>query len=383
MDKLRYGIIGIGKMGSTHAKKIFNGVDSNSTLTAVCDIDSKCIEWAKKTLSGVKVYTDYKELLQDNNVDAVIVATPHYLHPVIGKEALIACKHTLIEKPAGVYTAAVRELNEVALAHPDLKFGIMYNQRTNMLYLEAKTIIERGELGELKRINWIITNWYRPQAYYDQGGWRGTWAGEGGGVLINQCPHQIDLFQWLAGMPVKVRGYAQYGKNRNINVENDVTAYMEFANGGTGVFVTSTHDFPGTNRLEIVGDGGKIVIEGNTMVYDKLTIKESEFNKNNKEFMPDIPSTRVKKTYGLVKQIKDAKTGQHMFIIRNFSRAVLSGEKLMAPGIEGIRGLTLSNAIHLSSWLDKEVLIPFDEELFIKELEQKKAEELKAGLKSV
>ena len=380
MNKVRYGIIGIGKMGGTHAKKLLKNFDKNATLVAVSDVEAKRKAWAEATLKGVKFYGDYKELLADPAVDAVIVATPHYLHPVIAIEALRAGKHVLTEKPAGVYTAQVREMNEEAAKHPDQVFGIMYNQRTNPLYREAKRVIESGEMGEIKHISWIITNWYRPQAYYDQGGWRGTWAGEGGGVLINQCPHQLDLFQWLGGMPKSVRGFAKTAVKRNISVENDVTFYTEYANGASGVFVTSTHDFPGTNRLEISGDGGRIVIEQNLLsekfVFNKLKIKEEEFNRNNTKFMPQIPQTKiVKRTTLLQNAIRLGLIGQHMNIIRNFSKAVLFGEPLIAPGAEGINGLTLSNAVHLSSWLGKTVELPIDEKAFKSELDLRIAEE--------
>ncbi|MDR3186647.1 MAG: Gfo/Idh/MocA family oxidoreductase [Christensenellaceae bacterium] len=379
-DYLRYGIIGIGKMGHNHAIRINYGLDKNARLLAVCDIDKARRDWAEKNLPKVKCYSDYKELLSSKDIDAVIIATPHYSHPVIAKEALLAGKHVLCEKPAGVYTKAVRELYDTAKDCSNRVFGIMYNQRSNPLYSKAKKIIESGEMGEIKRISWIITNWYRPQAYYDQGGWRGTWEGEGGGVLINQCPHQLDLFQWLAGMPIKVMGYVKTSVKRNINVENDVTFYTEYENGASGVFVTSTHDFPGTNRLEIDGDGGQIVIEQHAlsekMTYYKLKIKETEFNKNNKKFMPRIPyKKKTYKTSTLQNAFALGIIGQHMNIIRNFSKAVMKGEKLIAPGTDGINGLTLSNAVYLSSWLNKEIDLPFDEALFIEQLNKKIAEE--------
>lgn len=389
MDKLRYGIVGIGKMGSTHARRLLGGKDKNATLTAVCDIAEDRRKWAEEKLGGVKIYADYNELLADKNVDAVIIATPHYAHPVIARASLEAGKHTLIEKPVCVFTKAARELNEYAKTKPKLVYGIMYNQRTNPLYRKAKDIIESGEMGQLKRINWIITNWYRPQAYYDQGGWRGTWAGEGGGVLINQCPHQLDLFTWLGGMPTKVRGYAKVGVNRNINVENDVTAYTEYENGASGVFVTSTHDAPGTNRLEITGDGGKIVIEqigllAEKMTYIKLKEKESEFNAKNKKFMPIIPTKKwTKRMTTLGNAVRLGLVGQHINIIRNFSEAVLFGKKLIAPAEDGIRGLTFSNAIHLSSWLDKEIVLPIDEERYIEELGKRVEEEKQVNKKQV
>ncbi len=385
MDKVRFGIIGIGKMGSLHCLRFTHGLIKNGTLTAVCDISPERKEWAEKNLKakGVEFFDDYKSLIDSGKVDAVLVATPHYDHPVIASYALSKGLHTLIEKPAGVYTKAIRELNEYAATKPELTFGIMYNQRTNKLYRFAKELVETGRLGEMKRINWIITNWYRPQAYYNQGGWRGTWAGEGGGVLINQCPHQLDLFQWLGGMPSMIRGYAKVGRNRDINVENDVTAYMEYPNGATGVFITSTHDFPGTNRLEIDGDKGKIVIENNKLVFTELEVAESVFNATNKKFMPSIPSHKTVKRMSKLGELMMNVFGQHTGIINNFTNHIIDGEPLIAPGADGIRGLTISNAIHLSSWTGEAVELPIDEDKFIAELEKRKAEEKESSKKKV
>lgn len=385
MNKVRFGIIGIGKMGSQHYMRFTYGLIKNGVLTAVCDIAPERKKWAEEKLApkGVEFFDDYKALIDSGKVDAVLIATPHYYHPVMAIYALEKGLHTLIEKPAGVYTKAVREMNEVAAAKPELTFGIMYNQRTNKLYRFAKELVETGRLGSMKRINWIITNWYRPQAYYDQGGWRGTWAGEGGGVLINQCPHQLDLFQWLGGMPSSVRAHTEVGKNRNINVENDVTAFMEYENGATGVFITSTHDFPGTNRLEIDGDKGKLVIEGGKLTFTELAVSETEFNAVNRKFMPRIPSRKIKKRIGLLGQAKMFLFEQHTGIINNFISNILFGTPLIAPGEEGIRGLTISNAIHLSGWTGEKVTLPINEDKYIEELEKRKAEELASAKKSV
>ncbi|HOB64972.1 MAG: Gfo/Idh/MocA family oxidoreductase [Clostridiales bacterium] len=384
MEKVRYGIIGIGKMGSLHCLRFKYKLIKNGTLTAVCDISPERRQWAEKNLPGVTFFEDYKELMESGLVDAVLIATPHYLHPEMGKAALARGLHTLIEKPAGVFTSAVRELNEAAKEKKGLVYGIMYNQRTNKLYRLAKTLIESGRLGEIKRINWIITDWYRPQAYYDQGGWRGTWVGEGGGALINQCPHQLDLFQWLGGMPSKVIGYAKVGVKRNINVENDVTAYFEYPNGATGVFITSTHDFPGTNRLEIDADKGKLVIENNKLTFTELEVGETQFNATNTKFMPKIPvKKKLVKRITKLGELSQFVTSQHTAILRNFTDAILYGKPLIAPGEEGINGLTISNAIHLSSWTGQPVTLPIDEKLFEEELAKRIEEEKEFNKKKV
>ena len=250
--KVRYGIVGIGKQGTAYTR-IFTKLGwlvKGAELTAVCDIDPKRRKYAEENLKGVKVFEDYRDMLSSGLIDVVMIDTPHYFHPEIAIAAMRAGINVLCDKPAGVYTKQVREMNEEAKKHPELLFGMMFNQRTNPLYIKAKEIIESGKLGKLTRIVWIITNWYRPKAYYAQGGWRGTWWGEGGGVLLNQCPHQLDLFTWLAGLPSSVTATLST-VGRDISVENDVTAYCKFESGATGVFITSTHDAPGTNRLEI------------------------------------------------------------------------------------------------------------------------------------
>lgn len=387
MDKVRYGIVGIGKQGSNYAKRLKKGMDKNGVLTAVCDIDEGRRKWAERNLEGVKVFSDRADMFASGLIDAVIIDTPHYAHPGIAKEALSAGLHVLCDKPAGVYTKAVREAAEFGATKPELKFGILYNQRTNKVYVKAKEIIDSGRLGQLKRIVWIITNWYRPQAYYDQGGWRGTWAGEGGGVLINQDPHQLDLFTWLAGRPVKRVWSVCKTVGRKINVENDVTAVCEFEGGAEGVFITSTHDAPGTNRLEITGDGGKLIIEGNSDITMKLTFVENatpepKFSAENKVFMGKIPNKTYKYKLSLFDMIKGAIEQQHINVIRNFSLVVLGKEsKLIAPYADGLNGLTFSNAIHLSGWTGKEVVYPIDEELYIEELEKRIAEEKQDGAK--
>ena len=366
MNKVRYGIVGIGKMGGTHAKKLKQGLDQNGELAAVCDLSEERLAWAEQALPGVRRFADYRELLACGEVDAVVVATPHYDHPGIAMEALEAGKHVLIEKPAGVYTSAVRALNELARQKQGQVFGIMYNQRTNPLYREAKRIIDSGGLGELKRINWVITNWYRPQAYYDQGGWRGTWSGEGGGVLINQCPHQLDLWQWIFGMPNRVMGHCKYGHWHNIEVEDEVTAYAEYPNGATGAFITTTGECPGTNRLEITGDKGKLVWEEGKLTWWKLAVPEREFCVTCKEgfAQPEMTVTEV--------ETDNIELG-HNGILQNFTNAILYGEELLAPGYEGINGLNISNAIHLSDWTGKPQAVPVDGELFLKYLNERRA----------
>jgi predicted dehydrogenase len=365
MDEVRLGIIGIGGMGSGHAVNIVKGEVPHMRLTAVADISEARLSWAKNTLpEDVKRFSDGREMIDSGECDAVLIATPHYFHPEFVIYALTHGLHAISEKPAGVYTKQVREMNEAA-EKSDKVFAIMFNQRTNCVYRKLHEMIESGELGALKRVNWIITDWYRTQSYYDAAGWKATWDGEGGGVLLNQCPHQLDLLQWLCGLPVKVRAFCHEAKWHDIEVEDDVTAYMEFANGATGVFVTTTGDAPGTNRLELTFEMGKIVCENNKLIFDRLSENERTFCKTaeNGFAQPEREHIEVE---------TDGKNEQHMGVLRAFTDRILAGGKLIAEGKEGINGLLLSNAMFLSSWLGKEVSIPFDEDLFLEELNKRR-----------
>ncbi len=367
MNKIRFGVVGIGNMGSVHAKSLFENKITDASLEAVCDIDPKKLAMAfSKFGDAVKRYQHFEEMVKDTAIDAIIIATPHYFHPPMAILSLENNKHTLVEKPAGVYTKQVREMNEIALKHPELTFGIMFNQRTNPIYKKAKDIVSSGLIGEIRRTNWLITDWYRPQAYYNSGGWRATWKGEGGGVLLNQDPHQIDLWQWICGMPDKITAYCSFGKHRDIEVENDVTAFVTYPNQATGVFITSTFEYPGTNRFEISGDKGQIIIEHNELIFNRLNENESTFNQNNKEPWANP---------GHIKEVFSASNlwgNQHNEIMINFTKAILKKEPLIAAGIEGIKGLTIANAMLLSTFVNQTIDInSLDEDLYYQELQKR------------
>ena len=361
MDKVRIGIIGIGNMGSNHCKTILNGKVPGMELAAVADWKESRREWCKENLpESVQIFDDGDKLIEEGDIDAVLVAVPHYDHPRLVIKALNNGLHAISEKPAGVYTKQVREMNEVA-AKSDKVFAMMFNQRTNCTYRKMKEIIDSGEYGEIRRVNWIITSWYRTQSYYNSGGWRATWDGEGGGVLLNQCPHQLDLLQWICGLPVNVRAFCHNGKWHDIEVEDDVTAYLEFANGATGVFVTTTGDAPGTNRFEVTLDRAKLICEK-----DSLTMYELEVGLA--EHCATCPEGFKQPEGKWVEVETDGENLQHAGIMRAFVGNILRGEPLVARGEEGINGLMLSNAMHLSSWTNETVALPIDEDLFLEKL---------------
>ena len=358
MSKVRMGIVGIGNIGTMHVTNLLAKKVKGLTLNAVCDIDQSRLDWVKGNDPDVTIFTDYKAMIDSGEIDSVLIAVPHYLHPVIAVYAFEKGLHVLCEKPAGVYTKKVEEMNAAAEASGKV-FSLMYNQRTSPIYKKVKSMIESGQLGQLKRFVWIITNWYRPQCYYDSGTWRATWSGEGGGVLINQCPHNLDIWQWLFGMPVRVRGFCDYGKFHDIEVEDNVTAYAEYANGANAVFITTTGETPGTNRLEISGDKGKIVIEDGKLKFWETAVPEREFCRTTEGSFsqPDVTFYDI--------PISEPETA-HVGIMQNFANAITSGEALIAPGCEGINGLTVSNAIHLSDWTDNWVNLPIDGDLYYK-----------------
>lgn len=363
MDKVRLGIVGVGNMGSSHIENYLEGKLPEIEITAVADINPERLKWAAEKIEGVKCYNTEAELMDSGEVDAVLIATPHYFHPPYVIEALNKGLHVMSEKPAGVYTKQVREMNEVA-DKSDKVFGIMFNQRTNCLYRKAHELVHSGKYGELKRVTWIITDWYRTQAYYNSGGWRATWSGEGGGVLLNQCPHQLDLWQWICGMPEKITAVCHEGKWHDIEVEDDVMIYAQYPNGATGTFITTTGDFPGTNRLEITLDKAKLICEKGKLIVDELAMSTKEHIENDTKGFRKIEYTEYEAEL-------DGRNLQHVEVVNKFAAAILRGEPLTAKGQEGINGLMISNAAFLSSWLGKTVELPIDEDLYYEMLNEK------------
>ena len=363
---IRFGIIGMGNMGTSHAKSFLAGKVRGMRITAIADTCEEKLLWSKENLPWAKRYNSATELIESGEVDAVIICTPHYSHPELVMKALENGLHVVSEKPAGVYTKQVREMNEFA-EKQDKIFAMMFNQRTNCVYRKIKEIVDSKKYGEIRRVNWIITDWYRTQAYYNSGGWRATWIGEGGGVLLNQSPHQLDLWQWICGMPSKVRAFCHEGKWHDVEIEDDVTIYAEYPNGATGVFVTSTGDFPGSNRLEITMDKAKLVCEkGEKITLFELSESLTENIANCENGFASIP-------YQEIEVETDGINDQHPGVLNAFSDHILYGTPLVAEGTEGINGLMISNAAHLSSWTNETVTLPIDEDKFYSLLMKKAA----------
>ncbi|MDY7010462.1 MAG: Gfo/Idh/MocA family oxidoreductase [Planctomycetota bacterium] len=378
MNKVRIGLIGYGSMGSLHAKYLISDEVPSAELVAVCDSNTERLEQAEKNLGGgVELFDNAEKLFAAGLVEAVLITTPHYLHPQMAIQAFKHKLHVLIEKPAGVYTKQVREMNEAAAGSGKV-FAIMFNQRTRPIHQKLKDLVASGELGPIKRTNWISTAWYRTQSYYDSGSWRATWSGEGGGVLLNQCPHQLDLWQWICGMPKRVQAFCGFGKYHDIEVEDDVTAYVEYKNGATGLFVASTGEAPGTNRLEIVGDNGKVVMEEGKLTFWRTCISERKFNREHKGGFGEPECRKCKIPV-------PCNGNEHKDLTKNWVQAILDGTPLLAKGDEGIHSLELSNAMLLSSWTDNWVELPIDDDLFYEKLQERlktSTSKKKQGLKT-
>lgn len=382
-EKVKLGIIGYGAEGGMYAGFFKNNderLNDNIELVAICDNDPAKKEKVAADFPGLPFFDNYMDMLESGVVNAIVTTVPHYDHCVIGIDALKRGIHLLGEKPAGVYTKEVERLIAAADENPESTFAIFFNQRTNPLYQKVKQLMDDKAIGDLQRATWIITTWWRPQGYYNQSAWRATWGGEGGGVLVNQAPHQLDLLQWICGKPEKVFAKLQYGVGREIVVENEVNALLDFGNGATGSFITCTNDLVGTDRFEIFGTKGKIVVEDSKkLIVKQLTAPEAELSEKMdmsdvmKIFMGQVDMAQY------VTETEEEFTTvfgqQHIDVLNNFADHVVNGAPLLANGREGINGVTLANAMHLSSWLDKEVDYNVDGDQYLAELNKRIAEE--------
>ena len=385
---VRLGIIGFGARGGMYAGLLADERIEGMTLGAIADVDPAKKDLAAEKHPDTPFYDDYLAMLDSGDVDAVVTTVPHYLHPEMTITALGKGIHTLTEKPAGVYTKQVEEMNAFAAEHPETTFAIMFNQRTNPVYTDLKALIDSGELGALRHTSWIITSWWRPQGYYDQSEWRATWGGEGGGVLVNQAPHQLDLWQWLCGTPKKVFAKLAFGFQRDIATEDEVNALVDFGDGVTGHFMTSTNDIIGTDRLELLFDKGKVVVDKSS----KVTIhrlSEDERSLSDQMTMQDVAKlfrgemdpTSVYTTEE--KEYESAWGQQHIDVLTNFAAHINDGTELIADGAEGINGVRLASGMQLSAWTGREIdLVDYPSEEYLAELNQRIEEEGKFPTRS-
>lgn len=359
MNPVRLGIIGMGNMGRYHADYLLNGKVKNCELRAVCSTSPHKLEKYKP----LKIFDDGEKLIRSGEIDAVVLATPHYQHAALGVAAFEAGLHVMSEKPIAAHKADAERLIAAHQRHPSLVFGAMFQLRVEPRYLKIKKLIEEGDLGEIVRISWIITDWYRTEAYYASGGWRATWKGEGGGVLINQCLHNLDTLQWLCGMPASVRGFCKLGRYHTIEVEDDVSVYMELSNGATGLFVSSTGEAPGSNRFEIAGTQGKLVLEHDQLTFTRNEVSMTEFSKTSKIGFakPEVWHVRI--------PFENA-ANQHATVMQNFIDAIVESKPLIAPGEEGLHSIELANAMLYSSLVNDVIRLPLDSAAYEEKLNQ-------------
>jgi len=362
MKSVRVGIIGMGNMGRFHADYLLQGKAPRCELAALASgRPEKLDSYAAR---GPKIFSTGDDLIRSGAVDAVIVATPHYSHTTYGVAALEAGLHLMVEKPISVHRADCERLIAAHEKHPRQAFAAMFQLRAEPRYQKLRHLIRSGELGEVVRVNWIITDWFRTEAYYASGGWRATWKGEGGGVLLNQCPHQLDLIQWLVAPPSAVRGFCQFGRYHDIEVEDNVTVYLEFPNRATGVFISSTGEAPGTNRFEIAGTRGKVVLEQGRMQFTRNETPMTDFSKAAKTGFarPDIWNVEI--------PIENA-PAQHAAIMSNFADSILDGAELISPAADGLHSVEIANAALYSTWTSQTVNLPLDSAAYERALQER------------
>jgi len=351
MDKVRIGIIGMGNMGRFHANDLLDGKVPRGELAAVGSTSPHKLEEYKE--KGVQIFGSGEEMIASGAIDALLIATPHYQHTSLGVAALDAGLHIMVEKPISAHKADAERLIAAAAARPDQMFGAMFQLRVEPRYQKIRELVQGGELGDLVRVLWIMTDWFRSEAYFQSGGWRATWKGEGGGVLLNQCLHQLDAMQWITGMPSKVRSHVGIGRWHDIEVEDDVTCYMEFANGASGAFITSSGETPGSNRFEIAGTKGRLILENDTLTLTRNAVPSDEWCKTSKIGFQK-PETTVEEI-----PIPSADAA-HATLMTNFVNAILDGEALIAPGVEGLGSVELANVMVYSGLLNESVDLPMD-----------------------
>lgn len=359
MDTVRLGLVGLGNMGRAHKANILAGKVKGLELVAVCDL-APMLEGVEE---GLATYTDASEMIRSGKIDAIHIATPHPFHCALGCEALEAGLHVMMEKPLAVHK---EECEKLIAAYGDKStvFAAMFNQRTDPVYRKLKDLIDSGELGEIRRVQWNVTDWFRTQEYYASGGWRATWKGEGGGVLLNQCPHNLDLFQWMFGMPEQVHGFCNFGRYHQIEVEDDVSAYFRYPDGKNALFVTSTGEAPGVNRLEVIGEQGMVTLENG-----KLTFRRNR--QGMSAFSDETVSSFAQPEVWEVEIPVAGEAGQHIEILQNFTNAILHSETLISPAVEGIHSVELANAVLYSAWQNDTITLPLDSSAYSAALQER------------
>lgn len=357
---VRIGIAGIGNIAEDYISLFSEGKIFEGKITALASRNQDRVKEIIDTfnLGDIRTFFTLEEMLKEDVVDAVIITTPHAFHPAMAELALQSEKHVLVDKPLGIKAKELTELLKLSEEKSHLISAVMLNRRSSDVYKMVKEIVKSSELGELRRALWQITNLYRTYAYYSNSAWRGSYKTEGGGVLMNQAVHQLDLLLWIIGMPEKVHAFMKEGFHRPMTTENDVILNLFYKNGANATFMASTHESPGTNRLELSFDKGQIIVEEDRFLkITRLTQTEEDFAKKENRSFTHVPCEveRLEVTPSSNK-VEQART------INNFIGSILGKEKILASFSEGLKSVQVINSAYLSSWSEKIVDTEFDSE---------------------
>lgn len=348
-------------MGSAHARELAAGRVPGAALVAVADTKPSALA----AFPEARPFASGADLIASGAVEALLIATPHYAHTPLAIQALHAGLHVLVEKPLAVHKADCLKMIAAYEQRPDPRqvFAEMLSFRIDPAVLHLRALLRSGALGRLRRISWLSTHWFRSDAYFKDSDWRGTWSGEGGGVLLNQCPHQLDLWQWLFGMPRQVHAFCGFGRFHAIEVEDQVTAYLHYADGLNGVFIASTGEAPGTNRLEVSGDLGKVVLDAQGLGFTRNAAPASAYIVENPGRNALPPTTEELLTFPTLENPRRA-------VLTNFVATILQGEALIAPATEGMASVELANAMIYSAITEQTVTLPLDPALYATQLQR-------------
>jgi len=352
IDSLRYVVIGVAASIQRNAHRRAQ-IAEKINVVAGCDINVEAGQ-QQTTEIGCAFYEDYRQMLAEVKPDVAVIVTPHPLHPSMTIDCLRAGCHVLVEKPMAIDVASADEMIEEAKKSGRI-LAINFQQRFRPVIEKARAIIAAGEIGPLVR-TLSVEPWFRTAFYYRTAVWRAKWTSEGGGVLLNQAPHTLDLLCHLAGMPRKVWGWTRTLYHA-IEVEDTAQAMLEYPNGAPGYLTVSTTEVGVEQRVQIVGEKGAIELVG-----DKMTVYR--IHPSTREFMTGSTEMFAKpETVAEMLDLPDT-SGAHVAVYRDLKAAIQEGRPPRADGREAIMSLELANAITLSSYSGQPVTLPLDRKAY-------------------
>lgn len=358
MEQVSVALIGFGGMGRIYAQMIFAGLAPGMKLAGVCCRNEEGQLLLKEKFPGVAVYMDAEDMASHGeDYDAVIIVTPHTTHIPIGWQFARLGKHILMDKPAGISAGEVEDLVRYC-EEQGLAFSMIFNNRQLPIFRAVKEKLDSGILGTLHRAVWVCNDWYRSPAYHASAGWRSSWAGECGGMMVNQNPHFLDMWNWFFGLPDKVYASMEFGRYNDFLVDDAIDLQLHYDSGFHGTFVSATGEAPGINRLEIWGSKGRLTMEGNKITLAENELSVEEFGRINQEKFAKIP-------YSVTEETFDGQVNPYGIIMSNFANHLLHGEELLTTGRDGLRQIQLANAIYVSGWEERKVTLPVEEKCYL------------------